>query len=850
MHDGSPARGRWRQCSRRDLCRICAADHRCSFTTDGQVSKCCNVFDAPGACGRGVDDVGEFALYFAEGQRSASFTPPPPDPVAPVASVERRDETYRALLAVCPLSDDHRHALLRRGLTAADLEREGYGSFPPASERRGVVRRLRASMGGTIANEVPGFDYSGTSGDSVRLLGNAGILIPVRDTDRKVVALKIRSDDPNAEKYLWFSSGSIDGPSSGAPCHVALAQGNSPVCRVTEGPMKANVAAALSGVTTLGISGATAARAAVEPLLALDARIVRLAWDADARKLPEQRAGEPPRRNHVAGGLEFAAHKFTELGFAIEVETWPHDPAAFEPKGIDDALLAGAAVTVHQGLDAWREIIAILRAAGREPQANTLAKLAPVAPVAPEREGESQAWTHLPAERCVIGSCLVHDRAVPLALALADAQDFSHPLFARAFAVIAQLSTEGVPVDVTTVAPRIAGKDVTRRLEELAQKHAREVDRCEAAARMVAARAVARRTVRALEEAAAKLRNETVDPIEAAASASAIVAGAASAKARDSARPFSDACEAAWEIVERALGGGPGSIRTGVPQWDRITSGLHQGQVCVLAAVTGGGKTALAQQVVEHVALAELDAATAAGVLPRRVLVFSREMQASELVLRAACGAIGVSSNVARSGKLTPHQRERLQVDLNRLSRLPVDVHDAARATVLDVRAETIRCASRGGCALVVVDYIQILDPVVRDPSEVRQITEISRGLKHGVATSLNVPVLALSQFTRAPAKGQRAPIAQDLRGSGSLENDADMIVFLHADAEEKDAHGAPKRVPMQELSLIVAKQRNGAPDNGRLVFDRDHVRFKSLEEMPRAHRAAHEEQPEEDFNA
>lgn len=363
------------ECSPRQRCTVCNSPDWCTFTTDGRVRQCMRVLSAPGAV-RKVDQRGqEFALYFSgSGPAPTGY---PVKPAAPIASTADRDRTYRALLDALPLWPEHRDALLSRGLTDEAIDAAGYRSLPsPTGERAALVRRVREALsagGGDLPADIPGLHRG-------KLSGSAGLVVPVRDADGQLIALKVRADRGEA-KYTWVSSASDGGASPGSPAHVpagaramldaATAEGRPRAVRITEGPLKADVATHLSGVATLGIPGATAVRCIVPVLKDLGAEVIRLAWDADARKLP----ADPRRTNHVAGGLEFAAHLLSEelTGARVELETWPADEQ-FAPKGVDDALHAGAVMQVHAAQDMWRELVAILHAAGRTPEARTLAR--------------------------------------------------------------------------------------------------------------------------------------------------------------------------------------------------------------------------------------------------------------------------------------------------------------------------------------------------------------------------------------------------------------------------------------------------------------------------------------------
>ena len=365
----------WPSVTRRRPCGICKATRRCAYSADGRVSKCTNVPDAPGAAKHGNDEVGDYTIYFAAGTadtvRRAYTTPAP---AAPLATTDTRDRVYATLLAVAPLSAEHRTALLRRGLSESDLVTAGYGTLPPGKrERAQIVASVKESLcpdGTDLPSDVPGL-HRGQLPDHV-----AGTLIPVRTATGEIVALKVRCDRGET-RYLWLSSSSQGGASPGSIAHVpadvpallddASRAGAPRVVRLTEGELKADVATALSGLPTVSIPSATAARAALDALKALRVDVVRLAWDADARS-----------NVHVAGGIELAAHLLSDElpQVQIELDTWPTSdtPQGPQPKGVDDALASGAQLTVHTGQAMWRELVGILYAAGRVARPETLAR--------------------------------------------------------------------------------------------------------------------------------------------------------------------------------------------------------------------------------------------------------------------------------------------------------------------------------------------------------------------------------------------------------------------------------------------------------------------------------------------
>jgi hypothetical protein len=355
----------WKSVSHRSPCRICKSTKRCAATLDGRVAKCCYAID--GGVAR-EDEVGEYRLFFADGVSSAARRAHEPPPAAPLADIDTRHRVYSALLSACGLSDEHRDNLARRGLSALDIDARGYATLPASTrERTAIVAAARAQLGGEIPADVPGLHHG-------KLPDLDGVLIPVRDAQGRIAALKVRRDGARDPRYLWLSSAGTGGASPGSLAHAALGSaemldaaggdGGERICRITEGPLKADVAAALSGVVTLAIPGASAIRTALPLLRALNPTVIRLAWDADART-----------NLHVAGGLEMAAHLLaTEIpGACLELETWAVD-GDHQPKGIDDALLNSAALVVHADQAAWSTLVEVLYGSGRDPRPETLAR--------------------------------------------------------------------------------------------------------------------------------------------------------------------------------------------------------------------------------------------------------------------------------------------------------------------------------------------------------------------------------------------------------------------------------------------------------------------------------------------
>jgi hypothetical protein len=268
------------------------------------------------------------------------------DPEVPPGGPDLLHQVYSALLTRLKLTAPHRDNLRGRGLTDEVNDRNSYRTLPVQGRAR-IAKELRERFGDALL-QVPGFALKEKAGQRyVTIAGAAGMLVPVRDLEGRIVALKVRRDDPgNGPKYLYVSSANQGGHGPGSPVHVPLGiAAPTDVVRLTEGELKSDLAFALTGLPTIGIPGAGNWRPALDIFKALAAKTVRLALDMDAKQKPE-----------VARGLLTCAETLAAEGYVLELERWPE-----EHKGIDDLLAAGGMPEVIGGdaaLAAAREITA------------------------------------------------------------------------------------------------------------------------------------------------------------------------------------------------------------------------------------------------------------------------------------------------------------------------------------------------------------------------------------------------------------------------------------------------------------------------------------------------------------
>jgi hypothetical protein len=348
------AKFQWVRVSKQSPCRVCEHPDWCSVSADGAVAKCMRVEEGSF---RSKDDQngGRYHLHrLADGLRPCPAVPPP-GPEARRADADALHEVYSALLARLALSEAHREALRRRGLSDEAIARAGYRTLPGQGRPR-IVRALRDYFGDQVLR-VPGFVVKeGRSGRYLTLRGPAGLAVPCRDREGRVVALKVRRDEAGegTPRYVYVSSAGHGGPGPGSPVHVPLGTpAAAESARLTEGELKADVAQALTGTPTLSVPGVTNWRTALAALEALGVKTVRLAFDADCWDKPA-----------VAQALSACAEALAGAGLALELERWD----AADGKGIDDLLAAGKAPELLQGDAAVQTVRDILAAsAGEEP---------------------------------------------------------------------------------------------------------------------------------------------------------------------------------------------------------------------------------------------------------------------------------------------------------------------------------------------------------------------------------------------------------------------------------------------------------------------------------------------------
>lgn len=425
------------------------------------------------------------------------------------------------------------------------------------------------------------------------------------------------------------------------------------------------------------------------------------------------------------------------------------------------------------------------------------------------------------AEQSVIGGMLLNKDAVAAAMEEVRADDFYIPKHEIIFDAIFDLYTKGEPTDAIAVTDELTKTGLLTRAGGSEYLHTLTGIVPTAAnagyyAKIVKEKALLRKLVESgtrIAQMGYASEGEVEDLINAAQAEIYSVNGADRA---DDYMPLSVAVQSAIDEIEAARGkdGQMTGVPTGFTDLDSLTNGLHGGQLIIVAARPALGKSTLA-----------LDFARGAAIkhnLP--TIVFSLEMGRSEIAMRLLSAESSVELQHMRKGTVRNDQWPIIAATHGRINDAPLYIDDSPNLTLVEIRAKCRRLKQQIGLRMVVIDYLQLMTSGKRVESRQQEVSEFSRALKL-LAKELDVPVVALSQLNRGPEQRQdKMPALADLRESGSLEQDADMVMLLHR--ERTFEQGDPRA---GQADLIVAKHRNGPTDTIPLAFQGNFSRFSNM---------------------
>ena len=432
----------------------------------------------------------------------------------------------------------------------------------------------------------------------------------------------------------------------------------------------------------------------------------------------------------------------------------------------------------------------------------------------------------LDAERAVIGAMLVSESAVAAVAESLAAEDFYSETHRVLYGAMMRLYSRGDPIDQLTLTnelrsvnefDRIGGRAYVFQLVESVPTAANASRYAE----IVRSRALLRAIIDAGSRISEDAFAEPDDVSQTLDSAEQLIYSVSNRKMREQLAPVSELAPGALEMIQKLYEseGEVTGVEAGFEDLDRLTTGFHKSDLVVLAARPAMGKTAFALNAIWHASVSQ--------GLP--VAIFSLEMSKEQLVQRLISQTTRIPSQDLRSGNVRAEDWPKLVRGVAEVSRAPIWIDDTAGSTLMEMRAKVRRLASRlltqGGqpLSLVVVDYLQLMVGQSRENRQ-QEIAEISRGLKI-LARDLDVPVLAIAQLSRAvEQRHDKRPMLSDLRDSGAIEQDADMVMFLY-----RDEYYNPDSDDKGIAEVIIGKHRNGPTGKVQLAWMEQYTKFASL---------------------
>ena len=430
----------------------------------------------------------------------------------------------------------------------------------------------------------------------------------------------------------------------------------------------------------------------------------------------------------------------------------------------------------------------------------------------------------LEAEQSILGAILIDRDAVVEVAEFLRPQDFYRQANGEIFAAVLELFERREPIDIVTVAEtlerseKLEGVGGRAYLSSLSSSTPTAVHAVQYA-RIVERKAVLRNLIGAAGRIAGIGYEDPAEIQEAIDRAEAELFAVSQKRIDSGFHKLDSLLHEAYDRLDylHAHRGEISGVRTGFTDLDSLTTGLQKSDLVILAARPSVGKTSLALNIAEHAAVKE----------KKSVGVFSLEMSKEQLVLRLLSSVANIDSQRLRSGFLEEMDFARIAPAMNALSEAPLYIDDTPSISTMELRTKARRLQAEAGLDLVIVDYLQLMQATTtnRDANRVQEVSEISRGLK-ALARELSVPVLALSQLSRQPEmRNENEPRLSDLRESGAIEQDADLVMFLY---REKDKGGDDGESDGEVIHLKLAKHRNGPTGGVELWFKKSQTRFVS----------------------
>jgi replicative DNA helicase len=435
---------------------------------------------------------------------------------------------------------------------------------------------------------------------------------------------------------------------------------------------------------------------------------------------------------------------------------------------------------------------------------------------------------NLEAEVSVLGAVLQDPGALLKAMEVLRPEDFYKESHRKIFRACVDLFERNEPVDLVTLANELMRR---KQLDEVggASQLSALVDAVPTAAnvayhaRVVKDKAVLNALIEKATAVVSKAYADSEDTDQLLDWAEQQIFEISQDKVSRTFAPVKSILKGTFQLIERLYDrkSHVTGVPTGFADFDRLTSGLQPAELIVVAGRPSMGKTSFCLNIAQQAAIRESIA----------VAIFSLEMSKEQLVQRMLCSEASVDSHRLRTGYLSDADWPKLTTAAGRLSEAPIYIDDTPGISLLEMRAKARRLKGERGLGLVIIDYLQLISGRARAENRQQEISEISRGLK-AMAKDLNVPVVALSQLSRAvESRDPPRPQLSDLRESGAIEQDADVVTFLYRPAFYRKRKGEETDEPEDNTTeIIIGKQRNGPTDTIYLTFLREYTRFESQE--------------------
>jgi replicative DNA helicase len=434
---------------------------------------------------------------------------------------------------------------------------------------------------------------------------------------------------------------------------------------------------------------------------------------------------------------------------------------------------------------------------------------------------------------------LMERDAIARTIELLTADDFYREIHRKIFNAVVSLFDRGEPVDLITVVEELRKRSSLEDVGGTAYLTAL-IEACPSSAnvdsyaKVVSEKSVLRQLLRASEEIAGWAYTDSADVNDLVDKSEKRIFEIGSRRMKEGFSPIKPILMTAYDQIERQFQhkGEATGISTGFYDLDEITSGLQPTDLLIVAARPSMGKTALCMNIAHHIAVRDR--------MP--VAIFSLEMSKEQLVQRLICSEAEINSRDLRRGYLQDSDWHRVTNAVNNLYQAPIFIDDSPGASTFEMRAKARRLmAEHGQLGLIVVDYLQLAHYAGKSENRVQEISEIARAFK-SMARELKVPLIALSQLSRAVEQREdKRPILSDLRESGSIEAEADVVAFIYRPSYYKQKlykkdGGPPSGEPDPDegiAEVIIGKQRNGPVGTVRLGFQAEFARFTNLAHDP-----------------